>query len=204
MDPITLGLAGTAGASLLGVGAPTVLPGLAAAGAAGGGSAGLFTAISGILAGFGALQQNLTTSAIAEANAKQANANADYASQVGQQQSQDASMENRFRLGQQLAGQGASGLTVNSPSSVRGRIHTRKMGIADQFRIIDASNRQSANYKTDANMFRAESSAAKGAAITGFAGDAFGAYGSYIGDSKPTRRSPSYIPVPRSRGRLAS
>jgi len=98
--------------------------------------------------------------AVADANAKQANLNADLAVDIGMSDAKDIGEENAGRLGQQAARMGASGIAVSSPSFNQARARGRQLNVQEQNRTMEGAYREAANFKTQANAFKAESKAA--------------------------------------------
>lgn len=168
--------------------------------------------IGGLVGAFGAIQQAMYQKAVADANAKQAKLNAKLAGEVSQQEAEDLGTEGLGLSGELLSGQAASGLALTSPSAVRSRIWMGRVGYKDQLRRVEAGNREAANYRTQANVFKAEGRAAMtagifnavGSVIGGISGMGGGSGGSFLGNAQPTRMSPGYLPVPAARNRLYS
>ena len=165
--------------------------------------------IGGLVSAFGALQQGMYQSAVAKANAKQAKLNAKLAGEVSQQDAEDLGTEGLGMAGELLSGQAASGLAVSSPSAIRSRIWMGRVGYKDQVRRVEAGNREAANFRTQANVFKAEASAARSAGIFNAVGGILGAFsggggGSLLGGAQPTKMSPGFLPVPANRPRLYS
>jgi hypothetical protein len=183
--------------------------GLAAGGAGGAGGLSSIATVLGVtgslVSGFAAFQQSQYQAAIATANAKQAEVNAQLANEAAQQQAEDQGRQNAGLFGQQVAAQAASGLDINSPSSINSRLRTQELSYDEQLRIIDAGNAQQANYLTQSNQFKSEASASKTAAGMSILSTPLNAFGSYVGGADPTRfgSSPtSFVPKPQPRNRL--
>ncbi len=170
--------------------------------------------IGGLVSAFGALQQGMYQSAVAKANARQARLNAEQASTVSQQDAEDMGIEGLGQMGELVSGQAGSGIAVSSPTAIRSRLWMGRVGYVDQFRRVEAGNREAANYKTQANVFKAEAKQAKMAGMMNFAGGVLGAMGgmggggggggSFLGGAQPTQMSPGYLPVPSTRNRYYS
>lgn len=179
----------------------------AAAGAASGGLGGIGTAlgvVGSLVSGFAAFQQSQYQAAIAKANAKQAQYNANLATEVAQQQAEDQGRQNMGLFGEQVAAQAASGLALNSPSSISSRLRTAELSYEEQLRIIDKGNQEAANFLTQRNQFNAEASAAKSAGAMSILSSGINAFGSYVGAADPTRFASSptaFTPKPVSRNR---
>lgn len=158
-------------------------------------------AAGAIIGGVATFQQMQYQAAVATANAKQSQANADYAYEVAQKDARDTGLEAKGLIGRQIAAQGATGIALTSPSSINSRQRLSELSYEDQIRRVEAGSRQAANYRTESNMFKAEAGASKTAGALALTESFFKA-GSYIGSSNPTKSSPSTFtpkPIPRSR-----
>ena len=156
-----------------------------------------------IVAGIGAIQTSMYSSAVAEANAENARNNSQLALDIAGQDAEDLGAESAGFVGAQVASQGASGVSVNSPSAVRSRTRATDIGYQNQLRRIEGGERESANFRTDANAFDAEASAHKTSAGLSAVGTVFGAASSYLGGASSTTTNPfSITPRPVSRPRF--
>lgn len=162
--------------------------------------------VGGLVSAFGTFQSMMYQSAVAKANAKQAKLNAQLSTEVAGQDAEDLGTEARGQKGQLLAGQGASGISVASPSAVRSRMWMNRVAYKDQLRRTEAGARESANFRTQSNVFKAESKAKRTGAFFNLAGGVLGAVGgamgsggggSLVGGAQPTSMSPGFLPIPR-------
>lgn len=158
-------------------------------------------AIGSIISGIAAFQQASYQAAISKANAKQAQLNANLASDVANEEAEDIGVENKGLLGELESGQAASGLSIASPSAVRGRSWMRSVAYKDQLRRVEAGNREFANYRTQANVFNAEAKAQKTAGVFSLIGGIVEAGASFAGSAQPGRMSPGFLPFRTTRNR---
>lgn len=98
---------------------------------------------------------------VADMNAKIAEGNAERAIQTSQVEQQDSDAMTLAALGELTASQGASGISLGSASSQRGRRAVRVAGRQDALRIRQAGEVERYNFQTDAANFRSEKAAAK-------------------------------------------
>jgi hypothetical protein len=84
-------------------------------------------------------------------------------------------------LGEQLAGQAASGVSLDSPSSSRARFRAREIAYTDIYRRAEEGNKKWANYKTQQNVFKSEAEAHKSAGQMNMLSSIIGAAGSVAG-----------------------
>lgn len=171
-------------------------------GALGGATAGgglsvgsLIGAAGTVLSGFAGLQAGKYQQKVAETNAKVAEDNAKLAVQSGAVKSSDNDAEVRAMIGQQEAMQGASGLNVNSGSSILTRRAARRLGRRDTLTIMNDALLERNNLMLDAANSRAsgEMAARSGQAslLQGFLGGAGQVAGSLVGGSRSVGRKGS-------------
>jgi len=140
-------------------------------------------AVAIMIAGVGAYSSAQYQSAIATQQAQIAEYNAKLATEIGQRDAVDIATENIGLMGEQTSAQGASGIEINSESFVNSRIRTAELAWEDQKRTIEKSNRQSANFKNEAETRRVEAKAKKVESKLALASAAFSATGSFISES---------------------
>lgn len=180
--PAIIGLdSAAAAAATAGTAAELVTPAVAAADAAAtaGGISTLATASSGLslanlaagaslassaLGGFGALQQGRAAAAAAGYNAKLAAQNAELQTQsagfAGAQGEQEVGIQgakNKASLAAALANQGASGVDVNTGSSVDVRESEAKLGMLNALTIRSNAVKQAYGFQVGAESQRAQS-----------------------------------------------
>lgn len=136
---------------------------------------------------------------IADMNAKIANENAQRATAASQEQVQDSDREMAAFIGQQEAQQSASGLSVNSRSSVLTRRSAQRIGRIDSSRITEQGRSTARNYFQQQADFQAQAQSARSSAKFAMLGGLLGAGQSLIGGSSPTSsftanqyRNPTY------------
>ena len=161
------GLAGEAAAVAGGATAGTA--GAAGAGAAGAASSAFSIGNALTLAGtgigaLGAIQQGQASSeaakynaSIAAANAQIASQNATFAGEAGTAQVEQASLQNRSRVGAIEANQAASGLDVNKGSAVDVRSSAQQLGELNAITVRSNAARQAYGYQTQATNYTAQS-----------------------------------------------
>lgn len=93
---------------------------------------------------------------VALRNAQLAEENSERSTTRAQVEAQDQDALTLAALGEQLASQGASGLSIGSKSFGAARRNTRTLGRLDALRIRQAGDLEAYNYKVDAANFRAE------------------------------------------------
>ncbi len=160
---------------------------------------------SSVVSGIGAIQQSQASAASAGYNAKIAaqNAqiqtqNADFAASVGEQNVAKQGAENKARLAATLAAQGASGVDVNTGSSVNVRESEAKLGMLDALTIRSNAAKQAYGYQVgaasdvaQAGLYRSQQKADKtagyfsaGANVLGGVGQA-AQYSSWLNKTSP-------------------
>ncbi len=114
--------------------------------------------------------------------------NATYAERAGAAKEQSEAYKIRGLLGQQTAGQAASGLDVNSGSALDVRRGTAGLGNLSFANIRDNTAREAAGYRGQATNFANDAALAKASAPTPFStvlGAASAAGGTYAGLGSP-------------------
>jgi hypothetical protein len=89
---------------------------------------------------------------VAKVNAQIARQNADYETNVGEVQAQQSGMKTRAQLGEIKAGQGASGLDVNSGSAVAVRESAQELGTYDASVIRSNAAKRAYGYEVEATQ----------------------------------------------------
>lgn len=164
--------------------------------------------IGSVIGTLGSVMQLAYQSAIASANAKQADYNAAAASTTAQQDVEDIGLQNKGELGQIATEQGSSGFAVSSPSFVSGIKSFLGRAYETAQRRMSEGNQRAAGYRTEANIQRANASAASAAIPFTILGGVFNALsntsGNLIGGAQPTAMNADYIPLPRIRPTLGA
>lgn len=111
---------------------------------------------SSVVGTVGAVNAADYRSQVALRNAQLAEDNAARSEQRAQVEGQDQDAVTLAALGEQVAQQSASGLSLNSKSFGAARKNTRTLGRLDTLRIRQGGDLEAYNYKTDAANFRAE------------------------------------------------
>lgn len=131
---------------------------------------------------------------VAKMNTKVAEENAQRALERSKIEAQDNDLQTSLLLGEQVAAQGASGISLTSKSFMKTREATRLLGRRDTLNIIQGGEIEAYNYKVDKENFKAQASAAKlqgyGALLEGAVGatTAFaGVKPSLVGGSKSSK-----------------
>lgn len=122
---------------------------------------------------------------VARNNALIAEQNAMQASDRAQQEQVEADRETAALLGEQVAIQGASGLT--GASQLRTRRSANRLGQQDRENIRLGGDREIQNFRQQAENFRAEGRAAKSQATGALIGGIFDAGSSLISGAKGSR-----------------
>lgn len=175
----------------------------------------------GILGTITQVQQLQYQSAIAGVNAQQMRYNADAASQAAGLDVQDIGQQGAGEAGTLVANQGASGLSLSSPSFTAGASGFLSRVYQSAVRRQTEGNQQYAAYKTQANSYDAEAKNAKSAipfailsGAISTAGSFFSTQKNFFASAQPTAASATaytspassigMIPTPRLRPRLSS
>jgi len=178
-------------------------PLLGALGGAGATAGGLGTALSvgsGILGTVAAFGQANYQAQVAKNNSELAARNAQLASDKAQQEQLTSDQETAALLGQQLAVQSASGLSIDGASQLRTRRSAQRIGRTDARNIREQGNYEIQGFQQQAENFRAEAKAQKGAAIGALIGGGLDIAGSLagkpslIGGSSSVRNKNKYDP----------
>jgi len=158
----------------------------------------LLQAGAALIGGFATFQASAANAAVMQMNADINEENAVRAvrrSQV-EQEAQDAMT--RGMIGEQLAGQAASGVSVGSGSPKYTRVAARELGRLDALNIRQAGDLERYNYQAAASSQRTQAGAERSAGAFGLLGSFLEA-GSVITNAKPTAKRNYYAPVPSSR-----
>lgn len=143
-------------------------PAIAMAGATG------IQALGSIFTGNAEAASEKYAAGIAGNNALIAQQNANYATEAGDIQATNENLKTGQVVGAQRAGQGASGLDVNSGSNVDVQASTRSLGALDALTIRNQAARQAYGYETQSQSFKAQSAldlaTAKNAKTAGYVG----------------------------------
>lgn len=125
---------------------------------------GTVTSIAGAgIGALGAIQQGKAAKAsanynaeVATNNANIAKQNASFAAQEGTANTEAASMQSRAKLGAIVANQGASGVDVNSGSSVDVRSSAADLGELNALTVRSNAARQVYGYQTEGENYQAQ------------------------------------------------
>lgn len=114
------------------------------------------SAAGSVMQGQAAQQQAEYQAAVARQNQQIANQYADQELQKGNAEYENQERKTRAAIGSQLAGQGASGLDVNSGSLVDIRSSTAELGKLDSLTTYNNAEKSSYGYKVKATSFANE------------------------------------------------
>lgn len=151
-----------------------------------------------LIGGLATFQTAQANAAVMQMNAEINEENAIRAvrrSQV-EQEAQDALT--RGLLGEQLAGQAASGIAVDQGSPRLTRIAARELGRLDALNIRQAGDIERYNYQAAAESQRVQAGAERRGGAFGLLGSFLEA-GSVVTNARPTQRRNYYPPVPTPR-----
>lgn len=142
-------------------------------------------------------------SKVAEMNAKIAQDNARKAAERGRIAAEEQDRQTRAALGEQLAVQAASGVNINSKSSMLTRKAARTLGRQDALRARIAGESEAYNYRTDAANYVAQGRMAKMQGFANALGAGIDGLSTLVGSARPTARTfnpyvPNPVPRPRS------
>jgi len=126
------------------------------------------SAVSSIAGSQAQKQQAKYQAQVAKNNQRVALMNAGYANRAGAQKEQSEAWKVRGMIGQQMAGQAASGLDVNSGSPAQVRDSTAALGNISFGNIRDNTAREEYGYRAQATQFGNEAALAKASAPTTF------------------------------------
>jgi hypothetical protein len=163
-------------------GTASVLPSLATAATVG----------SSLISGVGALEQSRASAAsagynakVAAQNAKLATQNAAFAGSQGEQEAGTSEAATRAKVGATLANEGASGVDVNTGSSVNVRESEAKLGMLDALTIRSNAAKAAYGYQTQnasevaqANLLRSQQQSAQTGGYFSAGSDILGGVGS--------------------------
>lgn len=144
---------------------------------------GIGLALSFASSAFGAIGQYQAAqyqASIAEMNQKVANINADRTIQTSQVEQQDRDLQARALLGEQVAEQAASGLTLGSKSFRQARRGAQELARQDSLRIRQAGDVDAYNYRVQAANYGMQSQLAQATATSSLVGGFLGAGTSLI------------------------
>lgn len=150
---------------------------------------GIGTALSvggAIMGGVSAMQQAKYQAEVAKNNAKVAQDNANRETTATQQRIMQSDNELAALAGEQLATQGASGLSTGGRTQFLTRKQTKTIGRQDALNINEQGTQTSRNYLQQAADFRSEANMAKSAGRNALLQSVIGAAGSLVGTSKST------------------
>lgn len=156
----------------------------------------ILSASGTLLSGVTGLAAASYQASVANMNAQIAEENAKMAVDRGREAAQEQDAQTRAAIGEQVAVQSASGLSLNSRSQILTRRAARRLGRKDARNVMEAANSDAYNYKTQAANFKAD---AKGARLSGI-GSALGSVlsaGSIIGRAQSTTTPYFANPTPR-------
>lgn len=144
-------------------------------------------AIGGLISGGMGLVEGLYQAQVAENNAKVARWQAANAEQMGEMEQQDQDNKARGFMGELVASQGASGLSLGGRSAIQTRSSAAKLAREDALRIRYNASREAYNYKVDAMNFEAQAGASKMGAAASLVGGFVNAATSLVSNasSKP-------------------
>ena len=127
--------------------------------------------LGGLVGTAGSVMGQLYQARVAENNADVARANAERAVVDSQVRSQDQDFEARQIQGREVAGQGASGLSLASPSFIlRTRANETAAGV-NRLRTIQAGETEADNFRQQADDFESQASQSRlGALFSGVGG----------------------------------
>lgn len=118
---------------------------------------------------------------VAANNAKVAQQNATFAGEIGESNAERQEMRTRATVGAIKAGQGASGVDINSGSAADVRASAGELGALDALTIRSNAARQAYGYQTTATSATAQSGLDKYAAENARKGADIGFMGSLLG-----------------------
>lgn len=116
---------------------------------------------STVVGGLSAINAANYQAAVAARAAKIAEMNAQRSIEAGQGRAQQYDMEALAAMSDELAAQGASGLSVASPSFVRRRTKQASLLAQDRARIIEDSQLEAKSYREQSAAYRSEAAQAK-------------------------------------------
>lgn len=105
---------------------------------------------------FGKLEGGMFAGQVADNNAKIAGQNAEYSAEAGEEQAAITSRKGAAEAGQLKASQGASGVDVNSGSSVDTQVGERETNLLDTLTVRNNAALATYGYKTQQANFKAQ------------------------------------------------
>lgn len=154
-----------------------------------GGVGGLLSAAGTIVSGVSALAAGNYQKQVADMNAQIAKDNARRAEERGQIVQQETDNRTAGFLGEQVAAQSASGISLTSRSAIATRRTARELGRVDALNVRQAADIESYNYKVDAVNQQAQGQMAQQAGVGTLIGSFFKAGGSLVGGSTSVANS---------------
>ena len=155
-------------------------------------------AIGAIVSGVMGMAQANYQAKVANMNAEIAKDNAKRAIERSQVEAKDQDALTREMIGEQVAAQGASGLSLTGGSAMKTRAAARRLGRRDTLNVRQAGELEAYQYKTDAMNYKAQAAATKAGGITGLLGSFFQAAESMVGQSSSTGAAqPSFMQTRR-------
>lgn len=142
---------------------------------------------STLFQGFTAYQSASYQAAVAEMNAEIANENAKRALERSQVEQQDQDAITLAMLGEQQAGQAASGLAFGSRSFRLQRKSAQELGRKDALNIRQAGEIEAYNYRTDAANYQAQAGIAKASGVNSLLGSFLYGAGSLVSGATKVR-----------------
>lgn len=133
---------------------------------------------------------------VAQMNQEIAMENAARANTRGQEAAMEQDALTRGMLGEQIAAQSASGLSLSSGSAIKTRKAARVLGRKDAENVKEAGDIEAYNYKVDAANFGAQGNSARLSGMGSLLGGFLNA-GTVLGGARATKRS--YASNPSSR-----
>jgi hypothetical protein len=153
-------------------------------------------AVGSAVSGFAALAAGNYQNKVAQMNASIAEDNAKRSIERAQIEQQDQDMITLGMLGEQESVQAASGISLNSKSSIRTRKAARELGRRDALNIRQGGELEAYGYKTEAVNQRAQGQLAKSAGVSNMLGSFLGAAGSLVGGSTSVANPARYTNDP--------
>lgn len=150
---------------------------------------GVATSVAGASIGaLGAIQQGKAAKAsatynaeVATNNAAIAKQNASFAAQEGTANTEAAAMQNRAKVGAITANQGASGVDVNSGSSIDVRSSAAELGELNALTVRSNAARQVYGYQTEGTNYQAQAGLDTAQAANAMPAAAIGATSTLLG-----------------------
>lgn len=169
---------------------------LGSLGSAIGGAAGsvgtLLGAGSSILGGISGMQASRYQAAVADANAKVAEANAQRATQQSQAAAQQQDDATAALLGEQMAAQSASGLSLGGRSQIMTRKRAKQLGRQDTLNIREQGDYEVQGFRQESANQTASAGMARASGMSSLIGGFLGGASSLIGGAT-TVKSPNRI-----------